>query len=84
MRKIFWVKQKSLQSQKHRERGFPQLGKGIGKHNHFKFMGFSNILGEAEIHAIPKLLGKVNLLFMGKVWENTDFPYSLLPCRFRV
>ena len=33
-------------------------------------MGFSNILGEAEIHAIPKLLGKVNLLFMGKVWEN--------------
>ena len=26
----------------------------MGKHKHFKFMGFLNISGEAEIHTIPK------------------------------
>ena len=26
----------------------------MGKHKHFKFMGFFNILGEVEIHTIPK------------------------------
>ena len=26
----------------------------MGKHKHFKFMGFLCISGEAEIHAIPK------------------------------
>ena len=28
------------------------------KHKHFKFMGFLNISGEAEIHIIPKTWGK--------------------------
>ena len=27
----------------------------MGKHKHSKVMGFSNILGEAEIHTIPKI-----------------------------
>ena len=26
----------------------------MGKHKHFKFMGFLNISGEAGIHSIPK------------------------------
>ena len=26
----------------------------MGKHKHSKVMGFSNILGEAETHTIPK------------------------------
>ena len=30
----------------------------MGKHKHFKFMGFLNILGEAEVHAIPKIWEK--------------------------
>ena len=30
----------------------------MGKHKHFKFMGFLNISGEAEIHTIPKTCGK--------------------------
>ena len=28
--------------------------KSMGKHKHFKFMGFLNISGEAGIHSIPK------------------------------
>ena len=30
----------------------------MGKHKHFKFMGFLNILGKAEIHTVPKTWGK--------------------------
>ena len=30
----------------------------MGKHKHFKFMGFLNILDEAEIHTIPKIWDK--------------------------
>ena len=30
----------------------------MGKHIHFKFVGFLNISGEAEIHAIPNTCGK--------------------------
>ena len=30
----------------------------MGKHKHFKFMGFLNISSEAEIHAVPKTLEK--------------------------
>ena len=32
--------------------------KNMGKHKHSKVMGFSNILGEAEIHTIPKIWEK--------------------------
>ena len=30
----------------------------MGKHKHFKFIGFLNISGEAKIHAIPKIWEK--------------------------
>ena len=30
----------------------------MGKHKHFKFMGFVTISGEAEIHTIPKIREK--------------------------
>ena len=30
----------------------------MGKHKHSKVMGFSNILGEAEIHTISKVWEK--------------------------
>ena len=30
----------------------------MGKLKHFKFMGFSNILGDSEIDTIPKTWGK--------------------------
>ena len=43
-----------MQFPKHGKSGFPLYGKSMGKHKHFKFMGFSNILDEAEIHTIPK------------------------------
>ena len=39
---------------KHGKSGFPKCGRNMGKHNYFKFMGFLNISGEAEIHRIPK------------------------------
>ena len=47
--------------------GFPWYGKNMGKHKYFKFMDFLNILDEAEIHMLPRYLGKVNLLGRGKV-----------------
>ena len=55
---IFWVKQKSIRFQKHGKRGFPQHGKSMGKHKHSTFIGFLNLLGEAEIHTIPKIWRK--------------------------
>ena len=42
---ITWVKQKSIPLPKRGKSGFPQYGKSMGKHKHFKFMGFLNILG---------------------------------------
>ena len=30
----------------------------MGKHKHSKVIGFSNILGEAETHTIPKIWEK--------------------------
>ena len=38
----------------------------MGKNKHSKVMGFSNILGEAEIHAIPKTWEK----WIYKEWEK--------------
>ena len=31
----------------------------MGKHEHFKFMGFLNISGEAQIHTVPKIWEKL-------------------------
>ena len=55
---IFWGNQKSIQFPKCGKSGFPQYGKSMEKHNHFKFMGFLNILGEAGIRKIPKIWEK--------------------------
>ena len=46
------------QNSKHGKSGFPQYGKSVGKHKHFKFMCFLNISAEAEIHTILKTCGK--------------------------
>ena len=42
----------------------------MGKHKHFKFMGFLKILDEAEIHTIPKTWEKWILINTEKVWEK--------------
>ena len=42
----------------------------MGKHKHFKFMGFLKILDEAEIHTIPKTREKWILINTEKVWEK--------------
>ena len=34
-------------------------------------MGFLNISDEAEIHAVPKTLEKLDFYSTGKAWENT-------------
>ena len=49
------MKQKSIQSPKHGKSEFPYYGKSMGKSKYSKVMGFSNILDEAKIHAIPKI-----------------------------
>ena len=51
---IFRLMQKSMQFPKHGKSGFPLYGKSMGKHKHFRFMGFLNFSDEAEIHTIPK------------------------------
>ena len=51
---IFCLKQKSMQFPKYGKSGLPLYGKSMGKHKHFKFMGFLNISYEAEIHTIPR------------------------------
>ena len=51
---IFCLKQKSMQFPKYGKSGLPLYGKSMGKHKHFKFMGFLNISYEAEIHRIPR------------------------------
>ena len=44
-----------------------------------------HILGEAEIRTVPKTqnMGIVNLLSMGKLWENTNIPKVLVSYIFR-
>ena len=50
----FCLKQKSMEFPKLGKSGLPLYGKSMGKHKHFKFMGFLNISYEAEIHTIPR------------------------------
>ena len=45
----------------------------MGKHKHFKFMGFLNILGEAEIHAIPKTWEKQIHIIQEKYGKKQTF-----------
>ena len=55
---MFHLKQKSMQFPKYGKSGFPLYGKSMKKQKHFKFLGFSTILSEAEIHTIPKIWKK--------------------------
>ena len=43
------------------------------KHKHFKFMGFLNISGEAEIHATPKTCGKWVFIVREKCGKTQTF-----------
>ena len=55
------------------------------KTKHSKAKCFLHILGEAEIHAVPKTqnMGIVNLLSTGKLWENTNIPKVSVSYIFR-
>ena len=46
------------------------------KTKHSKVKCFLHILGEAEIHTVPKTqkMGIVSLLSTGKLWKNTNIP----------
>ena len=55
---IFHLKQKSMQFPKHGKTVFSLYRKNMRKHKHSKVLGFSNILGEAEIHTVPKIWEK--------------------------
>ena len=52
------MKQKSIQYQNMGKVDFHSTGKAWWKQKHFKFVGFLNISGEAEIHTIPKIWEK--------------------------
>ena len=56
----------------------------VWKKNYSKVIGFLKISGETEIYTIPKIWEKWIYLVWEKYGENRDFPYSLLPRRFRV
>ena len=43
----------------------------MGKNKHSKVMGFSNILGEAEIHYSSQYMSKGNSHSKGKIWESS-------------
>ena len=55
------------------------------KTKHSKVKCFLHILGEAEIHTVPKTqnMGIVNLLSTGKLWENTNIPKVSVSYIFR-
>ena len=70
---IFRLNYKSRQFPKRAESGFPWYGKSVGKHKHFKFMGFLNISGEAEIHTVPKTWGKLISIVREKYLKTQTF-----------
>ena len=55
------------------------------KTKHSKVKCFFHILGEAEIHTVPKTqkMGIMNLLSTGKLWENSNIPKVLVSFIFR-
>ena len=55
-----------------------------GKIQAFQIYGFLKYFGWSRNPYNSQNMEKVNLLSTGKVWENTDFPCSLLPRIFRV
>ena len=71
---ILHLKQKSMQFAKHEKSGFPLYGKSMGKHKHFKFMGFLNSSDEAEIHTIPRIWEKWIPVIREKYGKRTNIP----------
>ena len=71
---IFRLKQKSMQFPKHGKSGFPLYGKSMGKHKHFRFMGFLNFSDEAEIHTIPKTWEKWIPIIREKYGKKANIP----------
>ena len=65
--------QKSMQLPKHKSE-FPLYWKSMKKHKHFKFMGFLNILDEAEIHTIPRTWEKWISIIREKYGKKTNIP----------
>ena len=55
-----------------------------GKTQTFQIYGFLKYFEWSRNPYNAQNMGKVNLHSTWKVWENTDFPYSLLPRRFKV
>ena len=45
----------------------------MGKHKHFKFLGFLNVLDEAEIHTIPKTWEKRIAIIREKYGKKQTF-----------
>ena len=70
---IFRFNQKSKQFPKHGKNGFPLYRNSMGKHKHFKFMGFLNILDEAEIHTIPRTWEKWISIIREKYGKKQTF-----------
>ena len=66
------------------EKGKKVRGK-YEKTKHFKAKCFLHILGEAEIHTVPKNQNMeiLNLLSTGKLWENTNIPKVSVSYIFR-
>ena len=71
---IFCWKQKSMRFPTHGKSGFPWYGKSMGKHKHFKFMGFLKILDETEIHTIHKTWEKWILIIREKYGKKKNIP----------
>ena len=51
---------------------------------HFKFMGFLNVSGEAEIHKIPKKWEKLIYLVREKYGKTQRLPIFFATSQFRV
>ena len=62
-----------MQFLKHGKSGFPKYGESMGKHKLFKFMGFLDISGEAEIHTIPKTWEKWIYIVREKYGKTQTF-----------
>ena len=71
--KIFRLMQKSMQFPIRGKSGFPLYGKCMEKHKHFKFVGFLNILDEAEIHTIARTWEKWISIIREKYGEKQTF-----------
>ena len=68
------MRQKSMQFPKYGKSRFLQYEKSMGKHRHFKFMGW----GEAKIQTIPKTWEEWILIIRERYEEKTFQSYGFL------